>query len=213
MTATDTKTRILDAAEKLFATQGFEATSLRQITAAARVNLAAVNYYFGTKDQLIRAVLSRRITAINEKRLQMLEAAEAASPGGAPSLSTVLEAFYAPALELLRLPGCHFQPLLGRVFSEPGPVREYFLDEMAPVVARFGTALRRILPYLPEQEYFWRMHFTAAILAFTMAGSHVLHRLSGGRCELSSVREITARMVNFAAAGLRAPITHLGFDV
>ena len=209
----DTKTKILDAAEELFAKHGLDATSLRQITASAGVNLAAVNYYFGTKDELVRAVLSRRITAINQKRLLMLEAAEAASQGEAPPLRAVLEAFYAPAMELWRLPGRHFQPLLGRIFSEPSPARDFLLEEMAPVVARFGAVLRRILPHLPDQEYFWRMHFVAAILAFTMAGSDVLHKLSGGRCDLSNVEDITLRMVDFAAAGLKAPVTHKGLHL
>ncbi len=57
----DTKTRILDSAESLFAEHGFEGTSLRQITSAAGVNLASVNYHFRSKDELIRAIFARRV--------------------------------------------------------------------------------------------------------------------------------------------------------
>src|SRR5271163_200520 len=91
----DTKTRILDAAEKLFALKGFEATSLRDITAEAQVNLAAVNYHFQSKDSLIDAVIVRRIEPVNRRRLEMLAAA-----GPDPALEQILRAFLTPALEL-----------------------------------------------------------------------------------------------------------------
>src|SRR5213595_1121734 len=67
-----TKDRILDAAESLFMEHGFEATSLRSITAAADVNLAAVNYHFGSKEELFQAVLTRRLDPMNQERLSLL---------------------------------------------------------------------------------------------------------------------------------------------
>ena len=67
-----TKDKILDAAEALFMEHGFEATSLRSITAAAGVNLAAVNYHFGTKEELFQAVLTRRLDPMNQKRVDLL---------------------------------------------------------------------------------------------------------------------------------------------
>jgi AcrR family transcriptional regulator len=90
-----TKDRILDTAEKLFGTRGFEATSLRDITTEARANLAAVNYHFQTKDSLIEAVIARRIEPINRRRLEMLDAA-----GPAPTVRQILLAFLTPVLEL-----------------------------------------------------------------------------------------------------------------
>src|SRR5262252_5809342 len=71
-----TKDRILDAAEALFMEHGFEATSLRSITAAAGVNLAAVNYHFGSKEELFQAVLTRRLDPMNQERIELLEALE-----------------------------------------------------------------------------------------------------------------------------------------
>src|SRR4051812_14563130 len=103
----DTKTRILDAAEKLFAENGFDGTSLRDITTEARVNLAAVNYHFQTKESLIDAVIERRIMPINRRRMEMLEAA-----GRPPSVEQVVEAFLAPLLMPEVLPAV---PLIGRL--------------------------------------------------------------------------------------------------
>src|SRR5215470_418761 len=75
-TSADTKTRILDAAEALFTEHGFEATSLRQLTTAAGVNLAAVNYHFGSKEELFQAVLTRRLDPMNQERLDLLTGLE-----------------------------------------------------------------------------------------------------------------------------------------
>src|ERR1700748_619927 len=90
----DTKTRILDAAEKLFGENGFDGTSLRDITAEADVNLAAVNYHFQSKDSLIDAVIARRIEPVNRRRIELLDAA-----GPNPTVEQVLEAFIAPVME------------------------------------------------------------------------------------------------------------------
>ena len=61
----ETRTRLLDSAEQLFAERGIDATSLRAITTAAGANLASVNYHFGSKDELFREVVSRRIGPVN----------------------------------------------------------------------------------------------------------------------------------------------------
>src|SRR5579864_6361354 len=107
----DTKTRILEAAEKLFGSKGFDATSLRDITAEADVNLAAVNYHFQTKDSLIDAVIARRIEPINDKRRAMLDTA-----GPNPSVEQILIAFLAPVLfeDITQI-----APLMGRILATP----------------------------------------------------------------------------------------------
>src|SRR5581483_10033478 len=109
-----TKDRILDAAERLFGARGFEATPLRAITAEAGVNLAAVNYHFQSKEALIRAVIARRIGPVNERRLKLLDAAEA----GALSVEQVIDAFVRPVIEM-RCRGAHtIGPMIGRIFAE-----------------------------------------------------------------------------------------------
>src|ERR1700724_3076730 len=109
--ALDTKTRILDAAEKLFGEKGFDTTSLRDITAEADVNLAAVNYHFQSKDSLIDAVIKRRIEPMNQRRLAML-----ANAGPNPTLEQILLAFITPVVEQDITP---IIPLLGRIFTAP----------------------------------------------------------------------------------------------
>ncbi len=110
-TVVDTKTKILDAAEKLFADKGFDATSLRDITTGADVNLAAANYHFQTKDALIDAVIARRIGPVNTRRLEMLDAA-----GPNPSIEQIIEAFVAPLLGAMILPHV---PMMGRALRQP----------------------------------------------------------------------------------------------
>src|SRR5579862_2477676 len=107
----DTKSRILDAAEKLFGHNGFDATSLRDITAEADVNLAAVNYHFQSKDSLIDAVILRRIEPINRRRLELLDAA-----GAHPTVEQIVEAFVAPVVEQDRPP---MLSMMGRALADP----------------------------------------------------------------------------------------------
>ena len=97
---TDTSSRILDAAEALFMAHGLEATTLRQITTVAKVNLAAVNYHFGSKDALIEAVFRRRLNHLNDECLQMLDHLEAAAAGEPVRPSQIVDAFFGAALRL-----------------------------------------------------------------------------------------------------------------
>src|SRR5580765_8036270 len=99
-TSAGTKTRILDAAEQLFMEHGFEATSLRSLTTAAGVNLAAVHYHFGSKEELFQAVLTRRLDPMNVERIKLLERIEVEAPGRAPSCEKILFAMLIPALRL-----------------------------------------------------------------------------------------------------------------
>lgn len=199
----DTKTRILDAAERLFAEHGIEASSLRAITAAAGANLAAVNYHFQSKEALVHAVYARRLGPMNQKRLEMLGAAEARAGDGAPRLEEVMEAFVGPTLDDFL--GTPFTALMGRMYTEPGEfVRRFLAAHMGEIARRFSAALRRTLPDLPEPEMFWRMHFAIGALAHTLAGGRILEVVSGGVCRVEDAGAICRRMVTFLCAGLRA---------
>lgn len=193
----DTKSRILDAAEKLFGFNGFEATSLRDITAEAQVNLAAVNYHFQSKDSLIDAVILRRIGPINRGRLEMLEAA-----GPNPTLEQILTAFLAPVFEQ---DIASVVPLLGRMMSDPTQfVERVFKKYLAPISQRFQEALHRALPETPPMELLWRTHFTVGVMTHLLTLSPVMPALTEGRCDISDRQALIARVVDFAAAGFRA---------
>src|SRR3954469_14607154 len=96
-----TKLAILDTAERLFATHGFNATSLRAITAEADANLGAVNYHFASKDSLILAVLRRRLTPLSADRIALLDKFEDEANGKPLPIEKVLEALFRPPTELV----------------------------------------------------------------------------------------------------------------
>jgi AcrR family transcriptional regulator len=203
MNPVDTKTRILDAAERLFAENGITSTSLRAITAAAEANLAAVNYHFQSKEALIHACYSRRLGPANQKRLEMLDACQARAGDGVPALEEIMDAFVDPVL--LGFVGTPFTALMGRMYAEPGDFARRFIGvHMGEIARRFGAALRRAMPGLTEEDLFWRMHFSVGVMAHTLAGGKLLEVLSQGRCTMSDVQAIRKRMVAFLCAGLRA---------
>ena len=100
--AVDTRHRLLQAAELLFIERGYEALSLRQVTARAEANLAAVNYHFGSKEAMLQELLSQRLDRLNEERLRLLDACEA--DGHVPDYETILGVLFVPALQLGRSP-------------------------------------------------------------------------------------------------------------
>ncbi|MDM7464328.1 MAG: TetR/AcrR family transcriptional regulator, partial [Tepidimonas taiwanensis] len=131
----ETRSRILDAAEVLFMEHGFEATSMRMITSMAGVNLAAVNYHFGSKDALIQEVFRRRLTELNRQRLAVLDRLEAEAGGAPLKPSRIVEAFFGTALALAadtEHGGHTFMRLLCRTYTEPSAfVRQFLAEEYA----------------------------------------------------------------------------------
>ena len=204
----NTKDRILDAAERLFATDGFEATSLRAITAEAKVNLAAVNYHFQSKEALVQAVIGRRMGPVNARRLILLDAYEAQAGDAPVPLEKILDAFLRPVVEMVGSHAHEFVPLLGRIYTEPGEFAERtYKQQFEHLAHRFMPAFHRALPDLPRVELIWRIHFAIGALAHTMAASKMLEMMSGGNCEISDVEATLTRLKAFTSAGLTSPVT------
>jgi len=202
--ARSTKTRLLDHAERLFAERGIPTTSVREIVTAARANLGAITYHFGSKDALVRAVIDRRLLPLNEERLGLLEAAEAASGGDPPALEAILHAIFAPAIRLWREnPG--FMRLVGRMHAEPDATLKK-CAEAAPLFRRVLRAIARAVPDLPQEEIAWRMHFLRGAMIHTWTGADRLAALSGLGQGMPDDEAIVQRLVQFGAAGLRAPL-------
>ncbi len=208
---TDTKKRILDAAEALFAERGFDATSMRAITAAAGVNLAAVNYHFGSKEALLRAIVAERLGTINERRLAMLDEGEAEAGDRPVPLEKVLRAFVEPVLRLGGDPaagGTGFGILLGRMYSWPSSqMQRVLVSEMKGTVERFRNAFRRAAPDLPPTELYWRIGLSIGAMAFTLAAAGLLRAISDGLCDPSDKDETVERVMAFVLGGLRAPVS------
>jgi AcrR family transcriptional regulator len=205
--AASTKGRLIEAAERLYAERGIEATSLRAVTAAAEANLAAVHYHFGSKEALTEAVFSRRIVPLNEERLAALTACQEAAGGQSPPLEEILEALMRPALERSGDPSQeNFIRLMGRMYTEPGEgLQELLRRQFEDVLQRFGGALARALPELPPADLHWRLHFTIGAMIHTIADPVRLAEVSGGLCDLKVVETSVKQLVTYAAAGLRAP--------
>ena len=194
----DTKTKILDAAERLFGSNGFESTSLRDITTAAGVNLAAVNYHFQSKDHLIDAVVARRLQPVNARRIQLLDAL-----GPDPSVRQIWEAFIRPVLELDKIP---LAPLIGRVMTNPDLfVDRIFNTHLAPVVKRFHEALSVALPHLPPEEVVWRFHFSIGVMTHLLMWGGMINRISGGLCSMQDREALLERVLVYATAGFECP--------
>lgn len=209
-----TQERILDSAETLFMEHGFEATSLRQITAAAGVNLAAVNYHFGSKEELFQTVLTRRLDPMNQERLALLTRYEREVAPRALSCEKILAAMFIPALKLARDPergGKDFLRLLGRAYADPAPFIRHFLSEQyAVMVARFKAAFGRALPQLPRKELSWRLHFVMGALSYTLAGADALKLIAAlNPRESNNDETLLRRLAPFLIAGLKAPLPDL----
>jgi|SRR5687767_7287458 AcrR family transcriptional regulator len=209
-TSADTKTRILDAAEQLFMEHGFEATSLRSLTAAASVNLAAVNYHFGSKEELFQAVLTRRLDPMNQERIELLERVEREAAGKPMSCEKILFAMLIPALRLARdeqRGGKNFLRLVGRAYADPAPFIRHFLSEQyAEMIGKYKEAFHKALPQLSRQELTWRLHFVMGALSYTLAGTDLLklfQQVAPG--ERDNDELLLQKLAPFLVAGLKAP--------
>lgn len=200
----DTKEHLLDAAERLFAERGLAQTSLRAITQEAGANLAAVNYHFGSKEALVRAVMHRRLAPLNEDRLALLSEAERHAEDGRASLEAILQAFVLPPFRLLEGGNEPFTRFLGRLhFEADEGVQQLIVDAFRPVIERFAEALASTLPQLAAEDVLWRFHFAVGAMAMAVANRHLLALYSGGRCDPNDVEGAVERLVAFLAAGFR----------
>lgn len=203
-----TKERILSAAEELFAETGVATTSLRTITGMAKVNLAAVNYHFGSKDALIEAVYERRLAPLNKSRLENLDRLEREAEGRPLPVQAIVEAFVLPVEGMGRETGRNalvFTKLLAQTYNEAAQyVHKFMSTEQQSVMQRYKKALIKALPELQPKEICWRLHFMSATLHHTIATTRYLELLGGGDGQ-PDVQTAVQQLVPFLVAGVSAP--------
>jgi AcrR family transcriptional regulator len=208
MPSDQTRTAILAAAERLYADRGFGDVTLRDIVAEANVNLAAVNYHFGSKDELIAELFVTRSMALNRERLRELRAAEEAGAGRA-DVSDILRALVGPTLrgclgpERERSTAARFM-IRASIESVP-PIRRIRNREIDHL-RKFIVAMRRALPDRGDVELYWGLHFALAMAQQTVRDSERLTKLSEGKCDLNDVEGVVARVVDVAVMGLTGVI-------
>ncbi|RDZ28466.1 TetR/AcrR family transcriptional regulator [Lysobacter silvisoli] len=198
-----TKDRILGAAEELFAQFGFTGTSLRQVTSRADVNIAAVNYHFGSKENLVNEVFRRRMDDMSRQRLSALQAAIQDRPG---ELEPILAAFVEPALALAqdRHGGAAFVRVVARAYAEKNDsLRKFLSDHYGHVLREFAKAIAAAVPGLSKEELYWRLDFLAGALTYAMADFGLIKRPAG--VSEAAHRERAGReLIRFAAAGFKS---------
>lgn len=209
----DTKSRILVAALQVFADVGYDNATLREITTVAGVNIAAVNYHFGSKQALMREVFSGLARPANAIRFAALDACEREAKDRAPSLAKIVEALVGPLVRFSRdrEQGGY---LLMRLVIQTRALPQQFTNTLVaeqfdPVARRFVDALSRALPGLSRAEVFWRYDFAIGAMMHVISdadrGHHRLLRLSDGLCNTDDPESIVTELVRFIVAGLRAP--------
>jgi len=210
----DTRERILDAAEHLFMEHGYDGTSMRQITGDAAVNLAAVNYHFGSKESLMQEVFRRRLDWLNEERLRVLDEMEQVAGGKPLKPSQIVDGFFGTLLRLAddkQRGGIVFLRLLGRTHTEPSEfIRAFLAHEYAGVMERYKQALFKALPDVPRAEIVWRFHFMLGATSYAIAGTDALRIVADWDIEeadtVDRIDRLVPRLMSFLLGGLRAPL-------
>jgi AcrR family transcriptional regulator len=201
----ETKDRILNVAEELFGEEGVDRVSVRDVTERAGVNVAAINYHFGSKEELIAAVFMRRLGPLNAARLELLTRAEREAGAGGPTVEKILEAFILPAVSCCQQHAGKgagaFAKLMGRCLAENRPEVESLLKEQfTPIVTRFEKALMKALPGLSRSDVYWRLKFTFGALHHWLV---TREKFLPAWTDKTTTEEQVRKLIGFTAAGFR----------
>jgi AcrR family transcriptional regulator len=209
MAGEDTRERILTAAERLFAERGITSTSVRALTHAAEVNLAAAHYHFGSKEALLDAVIERRALPLNAARVRELERHEDERGDAGPEVESIFRAFLLPAVrDLIEGPeeSDHLPRLLARVEAQPPELLEgLYRKHLGDVTRRFVEALQRALPELPKEEVSDRFRLAMGSIFSLFSGNCDLDFIPDHPPQVLSVEAKLEQVIAFVSEGMRAP--------
>jgi AcrR family transcriptional regulator len=210
MAGEDTRERLLNAAEQLFAEHGISGTTLRALTRAANANLAAVHYHFGGKEGLLDAVVERRATPMNQERLRELDELERSAGPAAPAVEDILRAFFLPGLRTIEREEPETIDLLTRLSARitcepPEAIEALVRKHFGEVMRRFVEALQRALRELRKEVVDDRFRFVIGTLTHVFSGTFDLDVIPGHPVCVATDEERIQHLIVFLAAGLRAP--------
>lgn len=203
-----TRVRIIEAAEELFAGAGYEGASLRKIMANADVSISLINYHFGNKEGLLRAIFEHKAAPLNKQRHDLIQAAMDANP--VPDLDDLLRGYFLPSFRdsLQRKPRAdHFMRLVSRIGSDNSEIAREMMREFFDEFQRhFISALKLALPELDLENIFWRLHCLLCIITHTLNNPGRIYDLSEGQCDFHDVDYAFEHLLPFLRAGLQAPM-------
>ncbi|MBL8644943.1 MAG: TetR family transcriptional regulator [Rhodospirillaceae bacterium] len=205
---TGTRERILDAAEYLFASKGFDGTSTREIVARSGDTIGSVNYHFGSKNSLLDEVIRRRWNEVTEARRQAYAAARTASPNGKPSLEAVVESIVVPYMEraMGRDKGWRSYSLLqGHLLYTPHFYKQFMMNKSEPTAREFLGWLQEALPGAGIKDIGYAYQFMIGIMAESCAEVPVdrIKRITDGAASSQDFEAVSTRLVRFIAAGIK----------
>ena len=203
----DTVGRILNAAETLFVVHGFADTSMRMITQRAQVNLAAINYYFASKDALFQRVFIRRLNPFIDKLLAQYQALQVVP--GKIGVETIVEVLFTSLLRLQAEDaggGFVIVRLLSRTLVESHEgLSKVLPNYCAPLVERLLSLLQQALPHLEEATLKWRLYFALTSVIHAFAGNDLLNLLDKGEAIAMDIAQIARQLQLVMVASLSAP--------
>lgn len=204
----DTRSRLLDTAERMFATTGFSGVSLRAVVGEAGVNLAAIHYHFGSKFELIEAVVLRHAEAIISRRMELLAACRE-EPGRPDLVTQIIEAFLIPAFDTEGdTDYATYTKLRARLAVESGDLAGRILSKGFDESSRaFIDALKKALPEQSETDVYWRFHMLLGTMVYTTLDTGRIRSLSGGRVDTGDLKAALPQLVHLLSAAFRAPLS------
>ncbi len=204
----DTRDRLLNTAQRLFAEQGFKATSLRQITQEAEANVASVNYHFGSKEEMLNELIKRRVEPVNERRYALLKKYRAEAGGQPIPLEKIFEAFFLPffqsAAPYTDKDTMDLIHIIDRL-SEQSTLRQAVYEEhFKTLQITILEALSETLPELETGELHWRFHFALSLMLSSMSTRQRVGNYSKEFCDPEDIEGMVKRLIQFICAGFRA---------
>lgn len=206
----ETKCRLLQTTEKLFAEHGFAGVTMRRVAKLGNTNLASAHYHFGSKESMVLEMLKSRVKPINQMRLKLLAESRNLANGKALSIKTILSALISPIGDEISK-SSHSRlilaQLVARSFTEPArfieKMHRKFFSELSEV---FMTELRFTYPQVRDVDLYWNFHLAISSMLGALAQHRRLNDISKGNCNENDTQALIDRLVIFTANGFEAGI-------